>query len=338
MSAFNLNQITQNSTIIIVGRRATGKTHLAKYLINELKELLHFGGGFIVNIDEEKNPNYTDYSDDIYLEFDQDEFDNFCLNKSSKYLLIDNITDTKNPITTHNNLTIITNNDYFSLRTMNLNPQFVFLLKETKVNDIRKYHEAFNLKVPFNKFKDLVTSLPDYKPIVIDVINNNVFILEKSEVVQDKQVEESELESEEEVAPVIASAPITLPVPEPVTEPVIAPVVAPITLPVPEPTTNSVHLPELTPEEQPIFSEEEILLGVPIKNILSEIKNVKQSLITQLNQKSLASDSFEFNAMVEKKKNKALHEVLKNYSKLIDDLDVQYKLFNDVKAEYMNSL
>ena len=327
---FSLTHITALSTIAIIGKRGAGKSHLTKHLIEKLNEIHHFDGGFIVNVSEERSPVYSEISDDIYLEFDQEEFDNFCLNKKNKYLVIDNsISDHKFTFNTHNNLTILTNQEYSLLQKIKLNPNFIFLLKESRVNDIRKYHEVFNIRMPFNQFKDLLSSVNDFKAIVIDVNNNQVYTYEQKDMIL---VEENVVSftvqemSSAEVLPLPATEVFPLPATE-----VLSP---PVTEALP------LHLPatEVLPTTVGNFSQEEILLGIPIKNTLSEVKILKSELVNQLTQRHLSTDSFEFNYLVEIKMNKSIHNLLEKYNSKIAELETNYKMYNTVKTEYMESI
>ena len=195
---FDINTIEDKETVLIIGRRETGKTDICKQILKTKKYMKN--GVVFDPIDCDKNPVYKSYREIIRNEFIFDEYNPEILESLFTYkekhkddysfVVLDNCFFNKEHFENkvfrkliynsrcYKIFPIITMAYYKLPKSYILNIDKFFILKETNDNNLRRIYENI-MSGYFEKYENFIEEFKKYTIncdcMVIDRINNKFY-------------------------------------------------------------------------------------------------------------------------------------------------------------------
>ncbi len=169
---FDINKINCNECVLIIGKAASGKTHLIKHIMNHKKDIKNvytmnglYEGYTVIDAHEDKG-NRILTIDDVSLE-NRVEFHKLFANKPSSDILT--IIGTQNP----NIPIVIKNNVDYVFIFNNTNDEY---LKKIYIERMNKIFEPLQVN-SLDSFTKIIKEITveQYTTVVIDLKTNNIF-------------------------------------------------------------------------------------------------------------------------------------------------------------------
>lgn len=213
LQKFNIKSMLSSSTVLLLGRKCSGKSFLLRDILYHHKEI---SSGLVFSGSEKGNPFFVDFIQDsfIHSKYDPELIELFTSKQKQdiinakknghnetgitpdnrSFIILDDIDDIFHENSKKNSLqNIFFNGRHYNLfflftmqyplgihRSLRCNIDYIFVFNEDSIKNRKKIYEDYVSNISFNEFENILDSLSNFECIVIDKTNNGIFLYKAS--------------------------------------------------------------------------------------------------------------------------------------------------------------